>query len=321
MMTVQNPLKKPVRQGPIALLSLLLVSGSSGFRIESTKLSARRPPEASASQTGSEQEPVVSSPSIDTHLVHSGTMVLRARGNGHIIAAGDKPMVRITTLPESGRPVSVGDPASIRIFIMNTLVPGKVAKIGAPLLPSGRVPIEISCSTALPAGTMLEDDVDVAIEYGRIEHTTYIVWGSFMKENAEGDVFRVEPDGKHAVRVHALFGRMASELIQIKEGLNLGDKIIITDITRYASYPRVRILARLAFTNRKPRPEAVYGEGFTATRLRAIELSAQSPQCRRHPFLQDCFLIEKTVSPVPTLSEANQDLGFITANKSALRLL
>ncbi len=207
-MTIQNPVKRLVRQGPVALLSLLLLSGTVLLHRINVVFGGLFP-EASGSQTGSEQEPVVSSQSIDTHLVHSGTMVLRARGNGHIIAAGDRPTVRVTTLPESARHVSVGDAASIRIFIMNTFVPGKVAKIGAPLSPSGRVPIEISCSAALPEGAMLDDDVDVAIEYGRIENTAYIVWGSFMKENAEGDVFRVEPDGKHAVRVHVRFGLMA----------------------------------------------------------------------------------------------------------------
>ena len=239
MITMQNPLKGRVRPGHVLFLSLLLVSGTVlVHRIN--VVFGRSLPGASGSQTGSEPEPVVSSATIDTHLVHSGTMVLRARSNGHIIAAGDQPMVRITTLPESASRVSISDPASIRIFIMNTLVPGKVAKIGA-ALPGGRVPIEISFSAALPAGAMLDDDVDVAIEYGRIENTTYIVWGSFMKENTEGEVFRVDPDGKHAVRVHVRFGLMASELIQIKEGLNLGDKIIISDMTRYASYARVRI--------------------------------------------------------------------------------
>jgi hypothetical protein len=239
MITIQNPMKRRMRQGPALLLPLLLGSGTL-FLPRITVVFGGPTHKMSGSQTGSEQEPVVSSATIDTHLVHAGTMVLRARGNGHIIATSDHPLVRITTLPESAPHVSVGDPASIRIFIMNTFVLGRVAKIGA-ALPSGRVPVEISFPAALPAGAMIDDDVDAAIEYGRIENTTYIVWGSFMKENTEGDVFRVDPDGKHAVRVHVHFGPRASELIQIKEGLRLGDKIIIADMTRYASYARLRI--------------------------------------------------------------------------------
>ena len=32
---------------------------------------------------------------------------------------------------------------------------------------------------------MVDDDVSVAIEYGRIDSTAYMVWGDFMKEHSE----------------------------------------------------------------------------------------------------------------------------------------
>jgi hypothetical protein len=190
MPAIQNLTERSVRQVQALLLCLLFVAGAL-FLHQVTMVLGAPTPEVSRSQTTSDQAPIISSATIDTRLVHSGTMVLRVRGNGHTIATGDHSMVRVTILPESALHVSVGDPASIRIFIMNTLMPGKVAKIGS-ALPGGRVPVEISFLSVLPEGAMVDDDVDAAIEYGRIGNTTYMVWGSFMKGNSEGDVFRVE---------------------------------------------------------------------------------------------------------------------------------
>lgn len=185
-------------------------------------------------------EAAVNGNSLDTHVVHFGVMPLRARANGFIVAVGDRPMARVAALRQSIPHISIGDKASVRIFIQDAAVSGTVAKIGTAGA-GPRVPIEIAITSPLPEGTMVDDDVNVTIEYGRIESTAYMVWGEFMKENSEGVVFKMDPDGKHATRVNVHFGEIAAELIQIKDGLRLGDKVIVSDLTKYNGFPRIRI--------------------------------------------------------------------------------
>lgn len=191
-------------------------------------------------QAAQSDEPTVNRNSIDTHLVHFGVMQLRARANGSVLAVGDHPMARVAALREAIPHISIGDKASVRIFIKDVAVPGTVAGIG-PAGPGLRIPMEIAISSPLPEGTMVDDDVSVTVEYGRIESTAYMVWGDFMKENSEGVVFKMDPDGNHATRVNVHFGEKAAELIQIKDGLQLGDKVIISNLTKYNRFPRINI--------------------------------------------------------------------------------
>jgi hypothetical protein len=48
-------------------------------------------------------------------------------------------------------------------------------------------------------------------------------------------------DKKSAERVTVHFGVIASELIEIKSGLRAGDKVIVTDMSRFANVERIRI--------------------------------------------------------------------------------
>lgn len=218
------------------LFAALVIVGATQISIASGRMLAgiRMTPVAQI------DEPAVNGNSIDTHVVHFGVMPLRARANGFIVAVGDHPMAKVAALRQAIPHISIGDKASVHIFIQDAAVSGTVVKIGT-AGPGPRVPIEIAITSPLPEGTMVGDDVNVTIEYGRIESTAYMVWGEFMKENSEGMVFKMDPDGKHATRVHVHFGEIAAELIQIKDGLQLGDKVIVTDLTKYNSFPRIRI--------------------------------------------------------------------------------
>lgn len=79
------------------------------------------------------------------------------------------------------------------------------------------------------------------IEYGLIENTLYMERGAFETPNTDAVVFRVDPDKKHAERLTVRFGVIASELIEIKSGLREGDKVIVTDMRRFAASERLRI--------------------------------------------------------------------------------
>jgi len=61
--------------------------------------------------------------------------------------------------------------------------------------------------------------------------------------NAESSVgiFKVEPGGKEAKRVTVKLGKASVNVIQVLSGLNVGDKVIISDMSQFDNDTRVRI--------------------------------------------------------------------------------
>jgi hypothetical protein len=76
---------------------------------------------------------------------------------------------------------------------------------------------------------------------GQIENATYMERGFFDQANSAGTAFRLAADGHSATRVPVRFGTVASELIEIKEGLHEGDRVIVSDMSRWSGVDRVFI--------------------------------------------------------------------------------
>ena len=63
----------------------------------------------------------------------------------------------------------------------------------------------------------------------------------FGKANSEGTLFKIEPDGQTAARIKVQYGATSINTIQIKSGLQPGDKIILSDMSAYDKYDRVTL--------------------------------------------------------------------------------
>jgi HlyD family secretion protein len=54
-------------------------------------------------------------------------------------------------------------------------------------------------------------------------------------------LFRVEPDGKGASRLTVKLGRSSVNTIEVLEGLNVGDQVILSDMSAQDQNPRIRL--------------------------------------------------------------------------------
>jgi HlyD family secretion protein len=59
-------------------------------------------------------------------------------------------------------------------------------------------------------------------------------------------LFKVDPDGKGAVRVPVKVGRASVNSIVVLEGLKEGDTVILSDMSRQDSVDRIRLEPGLA---------------------------------------------------------------------------
>jgi multidrug efflux pump subunit AcrA (membrane-fusion protein) len=83
--------------------------------------------------------------------------------------------------------------------------------------------------------------VDGIITIGRLSNVVHVGRPVSGKANSEDTLFKIEPDGQTAVRIKVQFGATSVNTIQIKSGLQPGDKIIVSDMSTYDKYDRVTL--------------------------------------------------------------------------------
>jgi len=185
-------------------------------------------------------DPVMDSSTVSVHTVQHGVMPFHTLGRGRMARIGPNARARVMILLSFARNLKIGHPASVKIVGVCGALTGKVDTIGE-LGTEEQVPVELAFDQPLPPGVQVGDSADALIEYGRIENTLFMERGGFDQPDADAVAFRVEPDGKQATRVNVRFGAIASELIEIKSGLREGDKVIVTDMSRWVGYERIRL--------------------------------------------------------------------------------
>jgi len=85
------------------------------------------------------------------------------------------------------------------------------------------------------------EQLDGIIEIERLGSVVCV--GRPVSGQAESEVslFRVEPDGHPAVRTKVLFGRSSVNVIEIRSGLQPGDRVIVSDMSAYKGVDRVTL--------------------------------------------------------------------------------
>ena len=92
----------------------------------------------------------------------------------------------------------------------------------------------------MPAGARPDLSVDGTIELERLEDVLYVESPAFGQENSTIQLYKVMPNGE-ALRVPVKLGRRSVQYVEIVEGLQQGDVVILSDMSQYDAFDRVRI--------------------------------------------------------------------------------
>ena len=145
-------------------------------------------------------------------------------------------------IPETqARDVEIGLKAVIDT--RNGEVEGKVSRVD-PAAQNGTVLVDVAFTGPLPRGARPDLSVDGTIELERLTDVLYVERPAFGQENSTVSLFRLlgPPTAfEGAERVQVKFGRSSVNTIEVLDGLREGDRVILSDMSAWDGYDRLRI--------------------------------------------------------------------------------
>jgi RND family efflux transporter MFP subunit len=136
------------------------------------------------------------------------------------------------------RDIQIGQPAEIDTH--NGVIDGTVMRIDPAVL-NGTVTVDVELAGALPQGARPDLSVDGTIDLERMKDVLYVGRPASGNENSTISLFKLSADGKTAVQVPVKVGRASVNSIQIIEGLQAGDTVILSDMSRWDNTDRIRL--------------------------------------------------------------------------------
>ncbi len=136
------------------------------------------------------------------------------------------------------RDLAIGQPADVDT--RNGHVKGHVTRID-PASQGGTVGVDVTLDGPLPPGARPDLSVDGTIELQRLPDVLYVQSPAFGQENSTVSLFKVQPGGE-AVRTPVKLGVRSVQFVQVLEGLREGDEVILSDMSQYDGFDRVRVV-------------------------------------------------------------------------------
>jgi HlyD family secretion protein len=145
----------------------------------------------------------------------------------------------VLRIPETqAKDVALGQPAAIDT--RNGIAHGTVRRID-PAVQNGTVTVDVSLEGELPRGARPDLSVDGTIQIERLNNVLHLGRPAFGQTGSTVGLFKLTPDGKEAVRMPVRLGRTSVNSVEVLGGLQPGDKVIISDMSRWDGVERVRV--------------------------------------------------------------------------------
>jgi len=136
------------------------------------------------------------------------------------------------------RDLTIGQMANVDT--RNGIIPGRVSRID-PAAQAGTVTVDIELTGELPRGARPDLSVDGTIELERLDNVLHVGRPAFGQEQSTVGLFRLDPQTGDAMRVQVQLGRSSVNTIEITAGLAEGDQVVLSDMSAWDAFDRVRL--------------------------------------------------------------------------------
>jgi HlyD family secretion protein len=160
-------------------------------------------------------------------------------GQGIARVASPERLKAVLLVPQgNARDLSLGLP--VVVDTRDGTVGGRVSRVD-PAVQNGTVTVDVTLSGALPRGARPDLSVDGTIEIERLADVLSVGRPASGASETTVRLFRLTPDGHAAVRVPVKLGRSSFNAVEVLEGLQAGDRIILSEMSRWDHVDRVRL--------------------------------------------------------------------------------
>jgi len=216
-----------------------VVGTVSVFPLKAAPLPSARNETTQDAQPGASNA-IVDASTIWTDKVKEGSMPLQVRGKGTLIRnSGSANMVARISIPEAL--ASGVQPGQGAYFTSRgPAIKGHVSRIESSAS-DGTRSVEITPDSALPEGLTPDSAIDGTINVGELNHVLYVGRPANASANSQGPLLKIINNGTEAVRVNVKFGRASVSYIQVLEGLQPADTVILSDMSAWDRFDLVQI--------------------------------------------------------------------------------
>ena len=122
----------------------------------------------------------------------------------------------------------------------NGIIPGHVTRVD-PAATNGTVDVDVSLDGPLPEGARPDLSVDGTITIEKLADVVYVGRPVIGQAGSKIGLFKIDPDGKGASRVTVSLGRASVNTIEVVDGLHVGDRVILSDMSAWDTHNRIRL--------------------------------------------------------------------------------
>src|SRR2546423_1522732 len=117
---------------------------------------------------------------------------------------------------------------------------GQVSRV-SPSANQGSVEVDVSLPNELPKGARPDLTVEGTIEIEKLQNVLFVGRPAGAQPGGQTELFRLIKGGDEAHRAKLRLGRTSRATIEVREGLQEGDTVILSDMTQYDNAERVRL--------------------------------------------------------------------------------
>jgi beta-lactamase regulating signal transducer with metallopeptidase domain len=196
-----------------------------------------------------EDEPTVDQSTIWVDATKKGPMLRQVRGLGTLVRAeGSANLVARVTLP-TFMTVDVRLKQNAAIATRKgPLANGHVSRTS--LSPSNDTRSVDIALDAVPEGVGAGLEIDATIDIEKLENILYVGRPVHAIANSTVSLFKIVSDGTEAVRVKVKLGRSSVNTIEVLDGLQVGDKVILSDMSSYDNADRIHLIEEKHLSSR-----------------------------------------------------------------------
>ncbi len=122
----------------------------------------------------------------------------------------------------------------------NDTIVGQVVRID-PSVQNGTVTIDVALPSDLPRSARPDLSIDGNVVIQRLDDVTYVGRPAYGQANQRVGMFKLVEDGQFAERVNVMLGASSVNEIEVTEGLQEGDIVILSDMSNWDGFDRVRL--------------------------------------------------------------------------------